>query len=189
MTSPTVEITLPAWTGEAVNWERAYTTDEDKMALAVALSRENVERETGGPFGAAIFEEATGRLVSVGVNRVVPLTCSVLHGEIVAFMMAQQTLGSFSLAAEGLPTHVLATSCEPCAMCLGATLWSGVKRVISGATREDAERLGFDEGPVFTQSFEYLKARGIAFSHGVLRQQAVDVLEAYRAGAGQVYNA
>ena len=49
-----------------MDWERPYATDEEKMRLTVRLSRENVERGTGGPFGAAILEAATGRLVAVG---------------------------------------------------------------------------------------------------------------------------
>ena len=108
------------------------------MRLAIALSRENVEHDTGGPFGAAIFERDSGRLVAVGMNSVVRLHNCTLHGEMVAFMMAQRRLGSFTLNAPHLPAHELVTSCEPCAMCLGATLWSGVRRVVFGATREDA---------------------------------------------------
>jgi tRNA(Arg) A34 adenosine deaminase TadA len=65
----------------------------------------------------------------------------------VAFMVAQQRIGSFTLAGPGMPAHELVTSCEPCAMCLGATLWSGVRRVVYGAAREDASRLAFEEGP------------------------------------------
>ena len=186
--SPQVTVSLPGWVDAVVDRERRYETDEDKMRLAVALSRENVTHGTGGPFGAAIFEAETGRLVDVGVNSVVRLSNCTLHGEMVAFMTAQARLGSFSLAAPGMPVHVLATSCEPCAMCMGATLWSGVRRVISGATRDDAMALQFDEGPVFADSYRYLESRGITFTRGVLREEARAVLELYRAGSGVVYN-
>ena len=186
---PTVAVTLPDWVAGFVDWTTPLTTDEARMRLAVALSRENVERGTGGPFGAVITEAVTGKLVAVGVNRVVPSNNSALHAEMVAFMMAQAALGSFTLAAPGMPGHELATSCEPCAMCLGATLWSGVKRAIAGATREDAPRLHFDEGPVFPQSIAYLEARGITIVRGVLRDEANAVLELYRSRSGKVYNA
>ena len=69
-------------------------------------------------------------------------------------MMAQQRVASFTLSAPGLPAHELHTSCEPCAMCLGATLWSGVKRVVYAAGRADASRLDFEEGPVFPESYK-----------------------------------
>jgi len=136
--NPVVHIEYPPWVNEVIDWERPYHSDEDRMRLAIAVAKENVERGTGGPFGAAIFETLSGRLVSVGMNSVVRLNNCTLHGEMVAFMMAQQRVGSYTLNAPMLPRHELYTSCEPCAMCLGTTLWSGVQRVVYGATREDA---------------------------------------------------
>ena len=158
------------------------------MRLAIALSRENVERGTGGPFGAAVFEMESGKLVAVGMNSVVRLNNCTLHGEMVAFMMAQRAVNNFSLSAAGLPAHELFTSCEPCAMCLGAALWSGVKRVVCGAGREDASRLDFEEGPVFPASYEYLEDRGISIVRNLLRDEARAVLELYRSKNGRIYN-
>ena len=158
------------------------------MRLAIAVSRENVVRETGGPFGAAIVEAESGRLVAVGMNSVVRLHNCTLHGEMVAFMMAQARLGVFALSAAPGAPYTLVTSCEPCAMCLGATLWSGVKRVVYGAAREDASRLDFEEGPVFPESYRYLEDRGIEIVRNVLRDEARDVLELYRVRSGTIYN-
>jgi tRNA(Arg) A34 adenosine deaminase TadA len=183
-----ITVSLPDWVDAFVDDARVYASDEERMRLAIELSRENVQRGTGGPFASAIFESETGRLVAVGVNRVVPLHNAALHGEVVAFMMAQARVQSFTLAAEGLPRHEIATSCEPCAMCLGATLWSGVHRLVYGATREDASKLQFDEGPVFPESYAYLRARGITVDGPVLREEARAVLEAYRAKGGTIYN-
>ncbi len=184
-----VRVDYPDWVRQTVDWERIYPTDEERMRLAIAVSHENVERDTGGPFGAAIFEAGTGRLVAVGMNSVVRLNNCTLHGEMVAFMMAQLRLGSFTLAAPGLPTHELFTSCEPCAMCLGASLWAGVKRIVYGAGREDALRLDFEEGPVFPSSYKYLEDRGITIVRDVLRPEARAVLERYRTRSGKIYNA
>jgi tRNA(Arg) A34 adenosine deaminase TadA len=172
-----VHIDYPAWIDEVVAWDTPYANDEAKMRLAIALSHENVERDTGGPFGAAIFERYSGRLVAVGMNSVVRLNNCTLHAEMVAFMTAQH-----------LPAHELFTSCEPCAMCLGATLWSGVRRVVYGADREDAARLQFDEGPVFPESYRYLEERGVAIVRNLLRGEAAAVLERYRAKSGTIYN-
>jgi tRNA(Arg) A34 adenosine deaminase TadA len=105
----------------------------------------------------------------------------------VAFMMAQAHVGSYTLADAG-GTHELFTSCEPCAMCLGATLWSGVRRVVWAATRDDAFRLAFDEGPVFPQSYEYLRRRGIEFREGLLRDEARAVFALYQQRGGAIYN-
>ncbi len=171
-----------------VNWNATYRTDDERMLVAVNVSKENVARSLGGPFGAAIFESDSGRLVSVGMNSVVRLNNCTLHAEMVAFMMAQRRVESFTLNTPSLPPHDLYTSCEPCAMCLGATLWSGVRRVVYGATREDASRLNFDEGPVFPESYRYLEERGLLFVREVLRAEAKAVLEAYRADRGEIYN-
>ena len=158
------------------------------MHVAIAVARANVERETGGPFGAAIFESNSGRLVAVGMNSVVRLNNCTLHGEMVAFMMAQRRVESFTLKSPELPSHEIFTSCEPCAMCLGATLWSGVRRMVFGAGREDASTLLFDEGPVFPESYKYLEDRGIAIVRNMLRDDARAVLELYRAKSGKIYN-
>ena len=184
-----LEVALPGWIDAVVDWQRPYATDEDKMRLAIALARENVARGTGGPFGAAITERHSGRLVAVGVNSVVRLNNCTLHAEMVAFQLAQVALGSFTLAGPGMPVHELATSCDPCAMCLGATLWSGVRRVLCGATRDDAMLLRFEEGPVFASSWRYLSHRGLDIRRGLLRAEAVEVFDLYRRTGGEIYNA
>lgn len=183
-----IQITLPPWVAQVIAGREVFSTVEDRMRLVVALSRENVVRKTGGPFGAAIFERDSGRLVAAGVNSVTRLNNCTLHGEMVAFMMAQAALGSFSLGMPGMPAHELVTSCEPCAMCLGAILWSGVTRVVCGAARADATELRFEEGPVFPESYRYLEARGIEIVHEVLREEARAVLRLYRSSGGEIYN-
>ena len=183
-----VNVDYPDWVNSVVDWAHLYSTDEERMRLAIAVARANVEHGTGGPFGAAIFEADSGRLVGVGMNSVVRLNNCTLHGEMMAFMMAQHRVGSFTLNAPHLPAHELFTSCEPCAMCLGATLWSGVQRVVYAAAREDASRLNFEEGPVFPESYQYLEERGIRIVRNVLRDEARAVLEIYRQKSGKIYN-
>ncbi|MEO7502612.1 MAG: nucleoside deaminase, partial [Gemmatimonadaceae bacterium] len=81
---PVVRVEYPDWVDNVVDWSRAYASDEDRMRLAIAVSRTNVERGTGGPFGAAIFERQSGHVVAVGMNSVVRYNNCVLHGEIMA---------------------------------------------------------------------------------------------------------
>ena len=184
-----ITIEIPPWAAEREQDSRRYATDEDRMRVAIEVAGANVRQGSGGPFGAAVFESRSGRLVSIGVNSVVRLRNSVLHAEMVAFMRAQQAVNQYSLAAPGLPEHTLYSSCDPCAMCLGAALWAGVKRIVCGATRQDAVSLRFDEGPVFPESYDYLVGRGIDVVHGVLRDEARATLEHYRAQGGVIYNA
>jgi tRNA(Arg) A34 adenosine deaminase TadA len=184
-----ITISLPEWISDVVDFKRTYLAREERMRLAIELARQNVLRDRGGPFGAAVFEAESGRLVGVGVNRVVPLNNSVLHAEMVAFMEAEARLGSYTLAADGMADHEIVTSCEPCAMCLGAALWAGVRRIVCGATRHDAAELRFDEGPVFPQSHEYLEVRGVEIVQEVLRAEACAVFKLYLEQGGTIYNA
>lgn len=188
MTLRKIVIPLPEWAEDAERSAAPMLTAEARMRFAIEMARRNIRENTGGPFGAAIFEAESGRLVALGVNSVVRLGQSSLHAEMMAYMRAQAAVQRYTLAAPGLPAHILYTSCEPCAMCLGAALWSGVHGLVCGANRDDAIRLRFDEGPVFPESYEYLQRRGIAVTRGLLRDEAREVLEEYRAQGGIIYN-
>ena len=188
MQTSEIRITNPDWVDEVVDLNRAYPDDDARIRVAITLARENVVRETGGPFGAAVFDAASGRLVGIGTNGVLRLNNSSAHAEIVALMMAQANVRSFTLQADDGAKHELFSSCEPCAMCLGATLWSGVTRLVFAATRDDATRLRFDEGPVFPVSSRYLAVRGVALARGRLRAEAVAVFDLYAERGGPIYN-
>ena len=183
-----MNVPLPPWVADFIGDATLHRDDEARMRFVVSLARESVERGTGGPFAAAVFESESGRLVAPGLNLVVPLNSSVLHAEIVAILLAQQRLGSWTLRADGMPRHEIVTSCDPCAMCLGAVLWSGAQRLVCGASREDAQRIHFDEGPVFDESYAYLEQRGIEVVHGVARAEAAAVLDRYAERNGIIYN-
>jgi tRNA(Arg) A34 adenosine deaminase TadA len=192
MTRNRVKITLPAWATSREFYTREYKTDEDRIALAIEIADRNVKSNTGGPFGTCIFEKNldTGeyKLISVGMNRVVPLGNSTLHGETVAIQMAQRKLKTYSLFSEDSnKSYELYTSCEPCCMCLGATLWSGVSRLVCAAAKADALAIGFDEGPVYEESYEYLVRAGIEVKRGLLQKEGAKVLQNY-AKAGEIYN-
>lgn len=178
----------PDWIADLAPVGRVLPDELARMRLAIALARENVLRGTGGPFGAVIVERASGRLVAAGVNSVVRLHCSILHAEVVALMVAQARRRSWTLDDPALPALDLFTSCAPCAMCLGAILWSGVRRVVMGARKEDAEAIGFDEGPVTTESYAHLARRGIEVVRDVARDEARAVFDLYRERGGTVYN-
>jgi tRNA(Arg) A34 adenosine deaminase TadA len=185
---PEVTLRLPGWVGEMAGGNLVMPTVEDRMRFVVGLSRLNVRNGTGGPFGAAIFERETGRLLAPGVNLVVGSGCSVFHAEMVAIMVAQKALGTFDLGGEGLPPYELVASTEPCAMCLGATPWSGVSHLVCGARDEDARAVGFDEGAKMAEWVGSLEDRGITVELGVLREEAVAVLQEYAALGGEIYN-
>jgi tRNA(Arg) A34 adenosine deaminase TadA len=180
-----IEILLPAWATRATDRAGSYQTERERMAVAIELARSNVTEGTGGPFGAAVFTEA-GMLAGVGMNLVLARKNSVLHAEVVALMMAEQAAGTFDLGASPAG-YQLVTSCEPCAMCLGAVHWSGIRRLVIGARRQDVERIGFDEGPIFAASYQYLESRGLQVTRDVCRAEAIEVLEKYARENGVIY--
>ncbi len=181
-----VTLALPDWIRECCGDSgRTYPDAGERLRLAVELARRNVERDTGGPFGAAVFDLSSFRLVAAGVNRVIPESCSVAHAETMAIMLAQKRLGTFDLRTAG--DFELATSAEPCAMCYGALPWSGIRRLAYGATREDVQGIGFDEGDKPADWARALEARGIEVVHALLRAEAREALEQYRRRNGKIY--
>lgn len=183
-----LHISLPDWLVQAHADCPRLATDAERMRFVVELSRRNVESHSGGPFAAAVFESESGRLVSAATNLVVASHCSAAHAEVLALSFAQQALRRHDLGANDLPAMELVGSCEPCAMCLGALGWSGVRRVVCAATGKDAELIGFDEGPKPADWAGELRRRGIEVVEGVLRAEAVAVLLTYRQLGGLIYN-
>jgi tRNA(Arg) A34 adenosine deaminase TadA len=174
-----IHLTLPPWIGDVADTNRRYESDEDRVGLAIELSRQNVERGGGGPFGAAVFNSHSGRLVAVGVNRVLPQSCSVAHAEMMVIMIAQQRMSRHRLNEDG-GHYVLATSSQPCCQCYGATVWAGIDELLIGARSEDVEELTeFDEGPLPADWIGELERRGIRVRRDILREQARGVLASY----------
>ncbi len=157
------------------------------MAVAVGLSRENVARGTGGPFGAVVTNGA-GEVVGAGVNVVVATGHSLAHGEVMALLDAQARLGRPRLNASPGGPYTLVTSAQPCIMCFGTTFWAGLDAVVIGARGDEVEELtGFDEGPLPANWVEELAARGIAVTRDVRREDACAVLREYAAANGILY--
>ncbi|BDI21422.1 nucleoside deaminase [Herbiconiux sp. L3-i23] len=115
----------------------SWADDERWLAQAIALAVANVA-DGGGPFGAVIVRD--GELIAEGQNRVTRDLDPTAHAEVQAIRAACQAVGDFSLAGA-----TLYTSCEPCPLCLSASLWARVDRVVFAADRDDAARGGFDD--------------------------------------------
>jgi tRNA(Arg) A34 adenosine deaminase TadA len=176
------EIRLPDWLS-AWPLPSAPVSDEMAMALAVQLSRENVARGGGGPFGAVLRDDLSGAIVSVGVNLVPSTGNPVLHAEVTALQLAglgEQPTGQLVRAT-------LFSSCEPCIMCLGASHWAGLHRIVCAAHREDAEAVGFNEGEGCDQLRAGMTARGVHYERGLMQAEAAAVLREYVSGGGRIY--
>lgn len=179
-----VQIALPDWLPGEVAAAPALENDEAKMKFVLRLAQRNIDSD-GGPFAAMIVDGAGG-IVAAGVNRVVPSSIPIAHAEIVAIAAAGQALGTWDLASRG--TFTLVTTTEPCAMCLGAIPWAGVKRLVIGARDADARAAGFDEGNKPADWTEHLTGIGVSVTRDVCRDEAARVLSGYAESGGQIYN-
>ena len=110
-----------------------------------------------GPFVAAIYDDKGNLIVKVA-NSVVNEQCSNNHAEMNAIKAAEEKLGTYDLAPYNLKLYVTA---EPCIMCIGGIMWSGIKEIYYGVSSKDVEQItGFDEG-FKPHWFKEFKKRGI----------------------------
>lgn len=182
---PTLVFGLPAWVHEIVRPGDVITSREDRMRMVIRLAAENVARDTGGPFGAAVFERDSGRLVSVGVNLVVPSCCSLAHAEAIALALAQQACGSHDLSAPGLPPLELVSTAQTCCQCYGIVWWSGIRSLVVAARKEDVESIaGFSEGPIPKDWATQLRDRSglpsVSVEVDFLREESLAPLRTFR---------
>ncbi len=183
-------VSLPAWAVEENGKLPEFMpTLEERMEAVIRFSRLNIQHNTGGPFAAGVFEIATGRRIIIGVNRVVACSCSSAHAEVTALSLAQKILGTFDLGGANMPPLQLVVNWRPCAMCYGATIWSGVRSLaIAGGGPELEQITGFDEGPIHPEWDKELAKRGIELITDVMNDQAIEVFREFAASGALVYN-
>jgi len=183
-------IELPQWAVEALgDLPEKIASVEDRMAAVIQFARLNFQNETGGPFAAGVFERDSGKLIVIGVNRVVPSNCSSAHAEVVALSLAQKKLDTFDLGGPGMPAHQLVVNWRPCAMCFGALPWSGIRSLLVAGSGPELEQItGFDEGPIHPNWKQELHTRGIKVVDDVLRREAIQVWREFASSDALVYN-
>lgn len=181
---------LPDWVpAEFASLPEFLPDLELRMTTVLRFARCNTVHQSGGPFAAGVFERDSGRVISIGVNRVVPRSCSSAHAEVMALSLAQQRLGVYDLGGPGMPAHQLVVNWSPCAMCFGAVLWSGIRSlVIAGADAEMMAITGFDEGPMPADWRGELRCRGIELIEGMMREEALADFRLFAATNPEVYN-
>lgn len=181
---------LPDWAvAEQASLPIHMPSVEEQMGAVIRFSQLNIDNQTGGPFAAGIFERDSGRRIVLGVNRVVPTNISSAHAEVVTLSLAQQMLGCWDLGSAQLPELQLVVNWRPCAMCYGATIWSGIRSLVIAGSDDACESItGFDEGPIHPRWKEELIRRGISIQDGVLYHKAIEVFENFRDAGYVVYN-
>jgi tRNA(Arg) A34 adenosine deaminase TadA len=183
-------ISLPDWAvHETKQLPASISSLEDRMKAVIRFSRLNFENGTGGPFAAGVFEHDSGKLIVIGVNRVMPSNCSSAHAEVVALSLAQKILGTYDLGGTEMPAYQLVVNWRPCVMCYGAVLWSGIRSLVIAGSGPELETItGFDEGPIHAEWEQELAKRGIKLTNNLLTEEALNVFRDFAASGNVVYN-
>jgi tRNA(Arg) A34 adenosine deaminase TadA len=113
----------------------ASAMDRERMRSVAAFTAETLSTDHPMPFGADIVSTATGERLMRAVNRVGPDHDPSAHAETLTIRLA-----CAKLAIGSLKGYTLYTTCEPCPMCMACALWSGLDRLVFGATIADASR-------------------------------------------------
>ena len=156
----------------------------EKIILNLQQELQKYIKKGHGPFLAAIYD-SNGHLIAKAANNVVNKTCSHNHAEMNAIKLAEKKLGTYDLSKYNLSLYVTS---EPCMMCLGAIMWSGIKGVYYGVPSERVKKItGFDEGfkPEWLNEF---KKRGITVYGQIETDTGEQVLKDYIKQGHTVYN-
>ncbi len=141
----------------------------DKFMLrAIELSIKSVKSGTG-PFGAVIVKD--NKIISEGNNTVTSSNDPTSHAEIVAVRNACKKINNFSLKGFNLYT-----TCEPCPMCLSAIYWARIDSIYYANTRNDAQKINFDDSAIYEELKKDIKNRKIPM-HQIMRDEALKAFE------------
>ena len=138
------------------------------MQRAIELSIESIN-SGGGPFGSVITKG--NEIIAEGMNRVTVNNDPTAHGEIIAIRQACKKMKTFNLNG-----YELYSNCEPCPMCLSAIYWARIDNVYYANTRNDAQKIDFDDSLIYEQLTKNIKERKIPM-HQMMREEALKAFE------------
>lgn len=133
------------------------------MQRAIEVARAGV-RAGQSPFGCAIAR--SGHVLACEHNTVLATPDSTAHAEINAIRSACRRAGQFHLTGA-----LVATTCEPCPMCMAALHWARVRLVYFGASIDDAREAGFNELQVPAAELVRRGGSDVELVGGVLRDE------------------
>ena len=138
------------------------------MLRAIEISIKSVNTGTG-PFGAVIVKDK--KIISEGNNLVTSTNDPTSHAEISAIRNACKKLNNFSL--KGCDLY---TTCEPCPMCLSAVYCARIDNIYYANTRNDAQKIDFDDSMIYEELKKNIKERKIPM-HQMMRNEALKAFE------------
>ena len=150
----------------------AMIDPEQLMERAIARAEEGIGKGQT-PFGCAI---AIGdEVIAESHNQVWLTTDITAHAEVTAIRQACRKSGQVHLTGA-----LVATTCEPCPMCMAALHWARVESVYYGATIADATSAGFNELSVPAAELLMRGGSRVKLVEGVLRVRCAALFDQWR---------
>lgn len=143
------------------------------MKRAIEICRHGIALGQS-PFGCAIARD--DRVVAVEHNIVLLTTDITAHAEITALRTACRAERDIHL-----PGAIVATTCEPCPMCLAALHWARVETVYYGASIADAQSAGFNEMKTPAAEIARLGGCKVRLLRGILTKECRALFDEWKA--------
>lgn len=153
----------------------------EPMNLAVGQARETMNKNIGGPFGAAIVD-SEGNIIAVNSNRVLADHDPTAHAEITAIREACKKLGTHDLSG-----CVIYATGYPCPMCLAAMIWANIKKCYYGCRPSDAEEIGFRDDFIYRFIKDDCKDVDVLELTESQREQCLKLFEEYHEKEKEIY--
>jgi tRNA(Arg) A34 adenosine deaminase TadA len=155
-------------------------TDEDYMRMAIQKTREGIVAGQS-PFGAVIVRD--GRVVAATHNTVWRTGDPTAHAEVNCIRQAAAVLKTIALRG-----CTLYSTTEPCPMCLSASHWAKIDRVVYGASMADAAAAGFCELQVDARTLADMGKSHLHVDSGLLREECASLFAEWKkAGLSKAY--
>ena len=156
-------------------------TIQTVMELAIKQARETMNKDLGGPFGAAVIDE-NGKLLSVTSNSVLNDHDPTAHAEMNAIREAAKKKGTHDLS------HcTLITTAYPCPMCLGAIIWSNIQTVVYGCRPKDAEAIGFRDDFIYSFIKKDCQDPSVLQLSEDFRDECLSLFDEYKSKNKEIY--
>jgi tRNA(adenine34) deaminase len=145
---------------------------EHEQFMAMAIEEAKAGAASGEqPFGAVVV--LNGEVVCRSRSLKVSTSDTTAHSETLAIKYATQ-----KLKRRSIPEAVFYSTCEPCPMCMGAVLNSGIKTLVLGARNADVARLAnlaFNFKDYRAETFAEFVGWDLTLITGVLHEQCIDL--------------
>ena len=130
----------------ALGQQAATDADFAFMARAVEVAKRGGTVPGASPIGCVVV--MNGHVVTEGHNEASLRHDPAAHAEMVAIRRACAALGR-----DELQGATLYSTLQPCGMCIMASIWGRIDRIVYGAGRDDVHRMYLEDRHLDTMNF------------------------------------